>query len=195
MMNYGKMLFDGDGIQMNRKKGIQYIRKAADLGNVRAMEVFVGCFFSLKIKNENTADYFSNEDVFNYQKMIVETGDPDAYHNFGNMFKFGFVCPIDNEKASYFMKLAADKGCIDAMHDYGIMCRDGNGTKINKKEAARYFKMAADKGNSLAMKDYALMCYEGDGIEKNPNEARKYMEMSKNAGNPEAIMMFLNNLA
>ena len=198
MSNYGQMLFKGDGIKRNRKKGLRYIQKAADLGNINAMELYVSCYVHSVTKNdkicEEKGSLFNKEDVVRYQKMITETGDPQAYLNYGNLFKFGWATPINKSKASHYIKLAADKGCSEAMYEYGTMCRDGDSVQTNKKEAAHYLKMAADNGHDLGMQNYAVMLYEGDGIPKDDKEALKYMKMAAEAGNANAIAMLNTHL-
>ena len=98
MLNYGKMLFNGDGIEMDKRKGIEYIKKAADLGSVSAMESYVSCFAHHVSENKNSDENLFN--VIRYQEMTTKTEEPGTYLRYAELFRSGWLKTIDKEKTA-----------------------------------------------------------------------------------------------
>lgn len=91
MLNYGIMLFNGDGIEMDKRKGVEYIKKAADFGSVNAMESYVSCFVHHISENKNSDEnLFNDDDVIRYQEMATKTEEPDTYLRYAELFRFGW---------------------------------------------------------------------------------------------------------
>lgn len=77
---YGAMLLAGDkqkGITKNIPEGVKYLRKAADLKNLDAIQALVGAY-CLKMEGENDfgiSKYLSYADFVKYLKIGAEEGD------------------------------------------------------------------------------------------------------------------------
>ena len=77
---YGEMLLDGNkqkGITKNIPEGVKYLRKAADLKNLDAINSLVGAYYS-KMTGENDfgiSKYLSYADFVKYIKIGAEEGD------------------------------------------------------------------------------------------------------------------------
>lgn len=77
---YGGMLLVGDkqkGVTKNIPEGVKYLRKAADLKNLDAIQVLVG-YYLLKIQGENDlgiSKYLSYDDFVKYLKIGAKQGD------------------------------------------------------------------------------------------------------------------------
>lgn len=77
---YGGMLLEGNkqkGITKNIPKGVKYLRKAADLKNLDAINSLVGAYYS-KMTGENDfgiSKYLSYADFVKYIKIGAEEGD------------------------------------------------------------------------------------------------------------------------
>ena len=77
---YGVMLLVGDkqkGVTKNIPEGVKYLRKAADLKNLDAIQVLVGAYYS-KMTGENDfgiSKYLSYADFVKYIKIGAEEGD------------------------------------------------------------------------------------------------------------------------
>ena len=77
---YGAMLLAGDkqkGVTKNIPEGVKYLRKAADLKNLDAIQVLVGDYLS-KMQGENDlgiSKYLSYADFVKYIKIGAEEGD------------------------------------------------------------------------------------------------------------------------
>lgn len=79
---YGLMLLVGDkqkGVTKNIPEGVKYLRKAADLKNLDAIQVLVGSYLS-KMQGENDlgiSKYISYADFVKYLKIGAEQGNQD----------------------------------------------------------------------------------------------------------------------
>lgn len=79
---YGVMLLVGDkqkGVTKNIPEGVKYLRKAADLKNLDAIQVLVGDYLS-KMQGENDlgiSKYLSYADFVKYLKIGAEQGNQD----------------------------------------------------------------------------------------------------------------------
>ena len=77
---YGGMLLEGNkqkGITKNIPEGVKYLRKAADLKNLDAINSLVGAYYS-KMTGENDfgiSKYLSYADFVKYIKIVAEEGD------------------------------------------------------------------------------------------------------------------------
>ena len=77
---YGGMLLEGNkqkGITKNIPEGVKYLRKAADLKNLDAIQALVGAYYS-KMTGENDfgiSKYLSYADFVKYIKIGAEEGD------------------------------------------------------------------------------------------------------------------------
>lgn len=79
---YGAMLLAGDkqkGVTKNIPEGVKYLRKAADLKNLDAIQALVGAY-CLKMEGENDfgiSKYLSYADFVKYLKIGAEQGNQD----------------------------------------------------------------------------------------------------------------------
>lgn len=90
---YGVMLLVGDkqkGVTKNIPEGVKYLRKAADLKNLDAIQVLVGDYLS-KMQGENDlgiSKYLSYADFVKYLKIGAEEGDQDMKTILANLPNF-----------------------------------------------------------------------------------------------------------
>lgn len=90
---YGVMLLVGDkqkGVTKNIPEGVKYLRKAADLKNLDAIQVLVGDYLS-KMQGENDlgiSKYLSYADFVKYLKIGVEQGNQDMKTILANLPNF-----------------------------------------------------------------------------------------------------------
>lgn len=90
---YGVMLLVGDkqkGVTKNIPEGVKYLRKAADLKNLDAIQVLVGDYLS-KMQGENDlgiSKYLSYADFVKYLKIGAEQGNQDMKTILDNLPNF-----------------------------------------------------------------------------------------------------------
>ena len=90
---YGVMLLVGDkqkGVTKNIPEGVKYLRKAADLKNLDAIQALVGAY-CLKMEGENDfgiSKYLSYADFVKYLKIGAEQGNQDMKTILANLPNF-----------------------------------------------------------------------------------------------------------
>lgn len=98
-------LFNEEG-RPNLKKGVEYVMKAADMGNVQAMNV-LGMAYELGLVTGEK----DGENAFKWYTMAVQKdAGAIAEHNLSLCYKNGTGTEIDLQKAEEFEKLAIEHG-------------------------------------------------------------------------------------
>lgn len=95
---------DSLGIYMNKEKGVELIRQAAEQGNIDAQCQLGLCY---EQRQGVTQDY--SQAVYWYRKA-AEQGDADAQYNLGVCYAKGLGVVQDSEQAEYWKNLAIRNG-------------------------------------------------------------------------------------
>lgn len=173
---YGYMLFQGCGIDKDKKESALLFKKAADYGKTTAMHNY-----GYMLQNGYGVPKDEKEAV-KYYKMAADLGHPIAMNNYGLMLENGTGVAKDIEEAVKCYKKAADLGNLVSLSNYAFMLKNGTGITMNKEEAAKYFKIAADQGNHRGMFNYGQMMIDGDGIDKNVDDGLKMIKKAADQG-------------
>ena len=157
----GRMYRFGEGVDRNLTKAVYWYGKAAEKGNVDAL---------------NSLTELANIECI------------DAQFQLGDMYNHGKGVNKDLTKATYWYRIAAEKGISDASYRLGIMYCEGDGVKKNLKTALKWFYKAGRDGFGLAKVHIIIgdMYYNGDNVEKNLKEAiRHYRKALAQENNDE----------
>ncbi|XP_054579900.1 protein sel-1 homolog 2 isoform X3 [Eptesicus fuscus] len=187
-----------------RQKAQAYIffAKAADLGNLKAMEkmadaLLFGNFGMQNItaaiqlyellakegsyKAQNALGFLSSYGIgmeYNQAKALI-------YYTFGSAG--GSMMSQMILKALYYFLKAAKAGSANAMAFIGKMYLEGNdAAPQNNATAFKYFSMAANKGNAIGLHGLGLLYFYGKGVPVNYGEALKYFQKAAEKGWPNA---------
>lgn len=141
----GYMYRDGDGVERDGDKAVEWLTKAANQGHTEAK-------FSLAYM------YMDGDDVpLNYSKAIewftsaADDGDMDALVWIGILHQRGHGFTQDFSKAAECYSVAASKGNSYGQYNLGTSYRDGKGVPRNSDKALELLTLSADQGNELAM--------------------------------------------
>lgn len=190
-------------VEVDYVKAFNYIKKAADTGDVESMRYTAAMY-----ENEEGTK-INLKEACKYYQLAADNGDVDSMNKYGLMLDEGMGTEVDKKKACEYYKMAADAGNQFAMFNYAIMLLNGEGVKVNidksikylensaqlgnkdamrelKKVKARKLKKDADNGNSKAMLQYAHELIEGKGSNKDYATAIEYLNKAKKAGEKNA---------
>ncbi|GBC07421.1 hypothetical protein RclHR1_07450009 [Rhizophagus clarus] len=194
MLNLTIYYEKGKGIEKNLEKAFYWYQKAAENGNVVAMDNLVICYYNGEGVEKNL------EKAFYWCQKAAENGNENSMGNLANCYKNGEGTEKNSEKSFYWYQKAAENGHVKAMDFLGICYENGEGTEKNLEKTFYWYQKAAENGYNKAMNNLA-MCYEnGRGTEKDFKSpfTEKNFEVSfywyqKAANNGDVIA--INNLA
>ncbi len=122
------------------------LRKAADLGESRAMQELGEMFMEGAVVEKN------DEEAAKWFRKGADKGNTSAMLFLGGMYRLGNgVEQSDTEAANWFRK-AADAGSSAAMYDLGTLYEDGTGVPRDVGAAKQLYQRAAKLGDQEAQK-------------------------------------------
>lgn len=191
MNNLGLIISEGyDDVKPDKQRAAELFRRAAALGNARAL-------YNFGIALAHGSGVESNKMLAaRCFQEAADKGNADAQLKIGLMLRNGEILPKDQITALHYIVLSAKQGNMQAMCVLGRMLKNGEGTSKNPELAAKYFLTAAKKGNNIAQLNYGLMLKDGVGVQMDIENAIKYIKMAADNGNAEAQCYFatmLNN--
>ncbi len=160
----------------------EYIKKAADLGNAKAM-----CLWA---EMNKPSMFVHTEESVKYYKKAKKGGDLCGYAALltSNDVEEAIQGSTPKNVEDEFLEVAkkkAEQGDTDALFRLSTFTLDTS-------DSLHYMEMAAEKGNAKAMRTLALSIKDGDGWYLIPGSrkraVREWMEKSAEAGNPLAML-------
>ncbi len=160
----------------------EYIKKAADLGNTKAM-----CLWA---EMNKPSMFVHTEESVKYYKKAKKGGDLCGYAALltSNDVEEAIQGSTPKNVEDEFLEVAkkkAEQGDTDALFRLSTFTLDTS-------DSLHYMEMAAEKGNAKAMRTLALSIKDGDGWYLIPGSrkraVREWMEKSAEAGNPLAML-------
>jgi uncharacterized protein len=161
--DYGGWLFYGRFVQRDPKRGIDFVRKAAEGGHLKAQAIF-GVLYITSFMTSTQAPVTAKE-ALRWTKVAAERGQPDALNSMGFMYANGFLLKKNLPQAiTWYRKAAAAKN-LTALIELGAMYLKGEGVKADTVEAYSWFLLASRISLQFAKK-------RADKIAKGMTEAQ-----------------------
>ena len=182
MYQVGVAYHFGRGVEKNMNEAIDWYKKGAHKGNVKAMATY-GALISRGFA------LGSDKDAFKWIEKAAKKDYDFAQYNLGYCYKSGLGVERDYEKAYEYFQKAADQGNVAAQNSVGIAFLKGEGVPMDYEKAFGYFLKSAENGNPAAFNNVARCYALGQGTPENPIEAMKWYE--KSAMSNDAVAQFL----
>ncbi|XP_028928455.1 protein sel-1 homolog 2 isoform X13 [Ornithorhynchus anatinus] len=202
LFHLGMKIFQQSKSQLQKKQAYLLFAKAANIGNLKAMEKMAEALLFGDLYSQNITAATA---LFEF---LVEDGSHEAQNALGFLSSYGIGVEYNQAKALlyytfggiggnmmsqmilkalyYFLK-AAKAGSTNAMAFLGMMYLEGNAAAPqNNATAFKYFSMAANKGNAIGFYGLGLLYFHGKGIPVNYVEAFKYFQKAAEKGWPNA---------
>ena len=168
---------------MSKAEALKMLQKEADKSNSFAMNA-VGIAYMHGIG----AGVDSAKAVY-YLDKSGETGNPEAYHNLGMMYKDAHAGVQQNfSKANYWFDKGVKHGSVMCNYDLGFMTYKGLGCEQDYAKAAKMFQVAADHDIPQAMYMLGLCYRNGYGVVQNDDRATFYLERAGKLGYYDALV-------
>lgn len=157
-------------------KAFQLFKKAADLGNVEALNSLGNMYCR---GDGIPKDY---KKAFELYEQAAEQGSGWAMYNLGLMYSDGMGMRADYLKAVELYEKAADLGVSNALNNLGIMYAQGQGVAKNIQKAIELYEKAAEQGCGLAMYNLGYLYFIGEGVKIDHEKAVEFYEKAIECG-------------
>ena len=169
---------------------LQMLKRAADGGNVQALNAFGTITLTQALSKPGLADSEREAVVrksCGYFRQAAELNDPNGLYNLGMCYLHAYGIDRDREKAFSCFRTAAEAGHPEAINNLGGFYRDGIVVEKDPVLATRWFQKSAELGNAYGQLNYALALQRGEGVEKDLAKAVGIFRSSAEQGNAEAM--------
>ena len=180
MNEIGYMYQEGMGVEQDYAKALEWLEKAADLGNSSAMN---NIGYSYYYGNGIEQDYAK---ALEWLEKAADLGNSSAMDWIGSIYREGLGVEQDYTKALEWYEKAADLGNSNAMTWIGLIYRDGLGVEQDYAKALEWYEKAADLGNTSGMNQIGYLYYHGRGVEQSNEKALEWFEKAAALGNEKA---------
>ena len=193
----------GEGVPQNKKKGVEWLRKAADQGEFRAM-FWLGIAYehgdgvtkddwraqamwqkSRALGCDGATEKMSS--LLNEYRGKAEKGDASAQFFVGVAYESGSAGKPDAAKAVEWYRKAAEQGHPGAQAFLGWALQNGQGIEKNLTEAVSWYRKAAVQGNPEAQQNLGRCLFYGDGCKENEQEAVSWYRKAAEQGESSAM--------
>jgi TPR repeat protein len=147
---YARQLFLEGESKMRAKQfadGIALLRKAGDLGEVRAM-LALGDLYGQEAEGHNRDD----EESARWYRKAAEAGDTLGMLDLAGCYELGTGVPQNDELAVQWYRKAANRRSPSATYDLARMYESGRGVPRDRAQARILYQRAADLGDAEAKK-------------------------------------------
>ena len=171
MFKLSYMYLNGQGIQADESKSLDWVIKAAEAGEYHAMKDLAERYDL----GDRGAEK-SPQKSFLWYKKAAEAGYEFGMHIVKNCYQKGEGVE-ENPKAAfdYFLE-QAKTGHIEAITVTGELYLEGYGVEQNNEIAFDYFLRAAKAGDRTAMIHVGNSYFEGRGVKQDYASAKKWFE-------------------
>ncbi len=152
-----EMYYDGNGVDKNYEKAIEWYSKAAEQGFAPAQHSMGWMYekgYGVDKNYEKAVEWYSKAAEQEYALSL---------NNLGCMYKDGKGVNKNTRKAFEFFTRAANQGNSNACNNLGLMYNHGHGIEKNNEKAVEWFTKAANQG--LAAAQYNLGCLLQSGYD------------------------------
>ncbi len=173
----GRMYRDGDGVEKNASKAVEWLTKAAENGSAEA-QWYLGNMYC-----DGNGVVLSYSKALEWYTSAAELGDADAFVSLGVLYQHGRGVSKDFSKAAEYYAMAAAMGNDYGEFNLGALYWDGQGVPKNDQKAFEYLSRSAEKGNEHAQYLLGNIYFERQDYEK----GKEYYRMAANQGHKSAL--------
>lgn len=147
--NMAIFYYNGDGVQKDLTKTVEWLEKAAPQGFLQAQKQLAICY-AQGIGTKKDA-----KKAAHWYEQAAKQGDADAQYKLGTAYYQGNGVLPDYEQAVKWYEKAAAQGVPEALNDLGLCYENGLGVEqISPNKALGLYQKAASMGNKIAKSNY-----------------------------------------
>ena len=132
----GDMYYHGTGITQDKKKALEWMRKAAEQNYIEAQYAFGGYLCETRSTEANI-----------WYMKAADHGYVKAQSRLGILYYYGLTClKTDKEAAAHWFRKASDNGDVSSMKLLGDMYAKGESVNQDRSKAEELYRRAVDQG-------------------------------------------------
>lgn len=181
------MYFNGDGVEKDERKAVDYFLIAAHAGITQAQCIISDEYRSGRFFQQ---DY---EEARKWMERAATKGDPEAQFMLGRYYVGGYG--FDDEQKLYeWVSKAAEQGHVEAEYVVGGCFKYGMGVAEDSVQANKWFSKAAESGHALAQYELGCNLIDGWGIQKDTDRGVQLLIAAADANNRAACKELADRL-
>jgi TPR repeat protein len=153
----------GHGVPKDVQRGVPWLRKAAERGNIECEWVLSNMYRSGK-----GGLPVDQAESFNWALKAAQRGHMVAQHNVGGAYRVGAGVEMNLEQARYWYGRAAEQGFAHSEWMMGRIYLEGMGVAPNRDEALRWLTKSLAQGHVPTMITLAKMYSDPNGVPMQP---------------------------
>ncbi len=173
----GKMYRDGNGIEKDGKKAVEWLTKAAEQGSLNAHYLLGDIYAS------GNGVPLSYSKALEWFKFPLDQGDSDTQVYVGWLHENGYGVPKDNSKAIEYYALAVEQGHSTGQHNLGYFYEQGIGVPKDENKAFEYYTLSAQQGDSNGQRKLGELHI----FRKDYDKGKEYLRLAAEQGNQKAL--------
>ncbi|XP_072262242.1 LRP2-binding protein [Pyxicephalus adspersus] len=149
----GVMYYDGLGIEEDRKKGVEYMKKIINSNDSQANHLKYAAAYNLGLACfEGCGMRHSDEEAERWWLLAADNGNPKASMKAQSTLGMFYSRPssMNLKKAFFWHSEACGNGSVESQGALGVMYLYGQGIQRNQQFALECLKEAAERGNVYA---------------------------------------------
>ena len=172
----------GDGVPQDKKKAIELLQKAAEMGNTDAMNKLGVCHYEKgdgvsQDKKKATELFLKASDMGNTSAMVY----------LGTCYDKGGNVSPDKKKAIELFQRASSMGDTDAMFILGACYMIGDRVPQDKKKAIELYQKAAGMGSTQAIVCLAVLSAVEDDVSQDKDKTTESHQKATDMCNTAAL--------
>ena len=176
MFYMGKHHLEGNGVEENEKKAVEWYTKAAKAGEIES-QMCLAYFYEWG-KHGLKKDYQKAIEL--YEKAALQNFN-EAQYSLGSLYLYIGSTEEDYSNAIFWLTKSAESGYTPAQQDLGDCYEEGRKVKQDYQEALKWYKKASR--NHFCAYHAGRIYYE---VEKNFEEAFKWLKLAAEASEERA---------
>lgn len=183
----GQMLYTGTGTEKDIPAAIEYLEKAARLGNVHA-QYMLG-----RIYSDKDSGHVNSEKAVEWLTKAADSGSSMAQYALGKLYRDGTHVAKDIGKAVELFTKAAEQNNSFAMYQLGKLYLLGEDVPKDVEPAVKWLTKSAELGNQYAQYALGKLYLIGRDVPRDRDAAVRWLTLSAEQGNIYA-RFFLEHL-
>lgn len=184
--NMAVLHINGEGVTANEDKAYEYLKLAANKGNLESQYLLGYMLAYTKDASANRSSYL--EEGKRWLEQSAKQGHPKAMFYLAGIYSRGTIVPKDLVRETELLRSAANLGFAPAQRELAYKLLNEKSSQSDLKEASALLTQAANQNDADAQYSLGWMYSIGKGVAQDYKVARELYEKSADKKNHNAYV-------